>query len=77
MNFDEKQFCSLADETYDKIISLGTTKGILIDKRSVFVDRLVEFLKEHDTPFDVQLCLEWIDAMEHDPPCTLNSSYLH
>ena len=77
MNFDEKQFRSLADETYDKIISLGTTKGILIDKRSVFVDRLVEFLKEHDTPFDVQLCLEWIDAMEHDPPCTLNSSYLH
>jgi len=77
MNFDEKQFRSLADETYDKIISLGTTKGILIDKRSVFVDRLVEFLKEHDAPFDVQLCLEWIDAMEHDSPCTLNSSYLH
>jgi integrase len=76
MNFDEKQFRSLADETYDKIIALGTTKGILIDKRSVFVDKLVEFLKEHDTPFDVQLCLEWIDAMEHDPPDTLSSSYL-
>ncbi|MBE6877475.1 MAG: hypothetical protein E7496_12350 [Ruminococcus sp.] len=77
MNFDEKQFRSLADETYDKIIALGTTKGILIDKKSVFVDRLVDFLKEHDTPFNAQLCLEWIDAMEHDPPCTLNSSYLH
>ena len=77
MNFDEKQFRTLADETYDKIIALGTTKGILIDKRSVFVDRLVDFLKEHDTPFDVQLCLEWIDNMEHDPPQTLSSSYLH
>ena len=43
MNFDEKQFRSLADETYDKIIALGTTKGILIDERSDFVDRLVEF----------------------------------
>ena len=77
MNFDEKQFRALADETYDKIIALGTTSGILIDKRSVFVDKLVDFLKEHDTSFDVQLCLDWIDAMEHDPPCTLNSSYLH
>lgn len=77
MNFDEKLFRSLADETYDKIISFGTTKGILIDKKSVFVDRLVEFLKEHDTPFDFELCLEWVDVMEHDPPCTLNSSYLH
>ncbi|MGM9663620.1 MAG: tyrosine-type recombinase/integrase [Ruminococcus sp.] len=77
MNFDEKQFRSLADETYDKIISFGTTKGILIDKKSVFVDRLVDFLKEHDTPFDAHLCLEWIDAMEHDPPCTLSSSYLY
>ena len=76
MNFDEKQFRTLANETYDKIIALGTTKGILIDKRSVFVDRLVDFLKEHDTPFDVQLCLEWIDNMEHDPPQTLSSSYL-
>ena len=36
MNCDEKQFRTLADETYDKIIALGTTKGILIDKRSVF-----------------------------------------
>lgn len=77
MNFDEKQFRSLVDETYNKIISFGTTKGILIDKKSVFVDRLVEFLKEHDTPFNFELCLEWIDAMEHDPPCTLSSSYLH
>ena len=76
MNFDEKQFRSLVDETYDKIIALGTKKGILIDKKSVFEDKLVVFLKEHDTPFDLRICLEWIDNMEHDPPHTLNYSYL-
>ena len=76
MNFDEKQFRSLVDETYDKIIALDTKKGILISKRSVFEDKLVVFLKEHDTPFDLRICLEWIDNMEHDPPHTRNYSYL-
>lgn len=76
MNFNEVQFRALVDETYDRIISLGTTKGVLINKRSTFVNRLVDFLKEHDTPFKASLCLEWIDAMEHDPPYTLSYSYI-
>ena len=57
-----------------------TTKSSLLELQRISWSIKDQFLwidKEHDTPFDVQLCLEWIDAMEHDPPCTLNSSYLH
>ena len=76
MIFDENQFRRLVDETYDKIISFGTTKGILINKRVLFTDRLVNFLKEHDRSFDLTLCLEWIDSMDHEPYSTRSSSYM-
>lgn len=76
MSFSESEFRQLIDETHNKIISLGTTAGVLMKEYQRFADCLVERLISLDVPFDCDTCLEWVDSLEHDPPAKMNRSYL-
>lgn len=74
--FDENQFRQLFDETENTVVSLGTTSKDVLRKHRRFAERMIEYLKGLDTPFDRNLCLRWVDSLEHDPPSARNSSYL-
>lgn len=76
MNFNEIELRHLIDETHNTIIALGTTSGVLIDKFQQFTNRLVEYLLSRDEPFNCDLCLQWVDSLEHDPPSKMSTSYI-
>lgn len=76
MNFNEKDFRQLIDETHETIIALGTTSGVLIDKYKKFTERLVEHLIATGVHYDCDSCLRWVDSLEHDPATKLNQSYI-
>ena len=76
MNFNEKQFRQLVDNTKKTIITLGTTSEKVLERHKSFTEQLVEYLKTSDYPFDRDLCLQWVDGMEHAPASALSSSYV-
>ncbi|MGT2845737.1 tyrosine-type recombinase/integrase [Streptococcus massiliensis] len=76
MNFNEIELRHLIDETHKTITAMGTTSGTLIDKFRQFTDRLVEHLRSRDKPFNCDLCLQWVDSLEHDPPSKMSTSYI-
>lgn len=76
MSFNEEKFRRLVDETEETIIALGTTSSAVLDRHKRFTEQLVDFLREKDSEFDLQLCLEFVYTIEHDPASNLNSSYV-
>jgi len=41
-----------------------------------FTEQLAGFLREKDCRFNMQLCLDFINTLEHDPASKLSSSYV-
>ena len=76
MKFNEKAFRQLADETVTAVIRLGTTSHVVLDRYPRFTDLLVNHLKSIDSSFNLEECLDWVNTMEHDPPMSLNTSYI-
>lgn len=76
MSFNEDQFRRLVDETERTIIALGTTSQAVHIRHRRFTEQLVSFLREIDCEFDLQLCLGYVNTLEHDPASKLNSSYV-
>ena len=76
MKFDEQGFRHLVDETIATIIRLGTTSHAVLDRYERFTEMLVKHLKSLDQPFELMLCLEWVNSLDHDPACVLSASYV-
>ena len=76
MKFDEQGFRHLVDETIATIIRLGTTSHSVLDRYERFTEMLVKHLKSLDQPFELMLCLEWVNSLDHDPACVLSASYV-
>ena len=76
MKFDEQGFRHLVDETIATIIRLGTTSHAVLDRYERFTEMLVKHLKSLDQPFELTLCLEWVNSLDHDPACVLSASYV-
>lgn len=76
MSFKEDQFRHLVSETRKTVIALGTTSEIVLKRHDKITEMLVGYLKELDIPFERNICLEWVDGMEHDPASTMSSSYV-
>lgn len=76
MSFNEEQFRRLVDETEKTIIALGTTAQAVLDRHRRFTEQLAGFLHEKDCGFDLQLCLDYVNTLEHDPASKLSSSYV-
>lgn len=76
MSFNEKQFRQLADETRKTVIALGTTSTWVLDRHTRFTEEMVKYLKSLDCSFERELCLQWVDGMEHDPASVLSESYV-
>jgi len=76
MSFNEKQFRQLADETRKTVIALGTTSECVLKRHEKITEMLVEHLKKLDIPFERDICLQWVDGMEHDPVSALSASYV-
>ena len=76
MKFDEQGFRHLVDETIAAIIRLGTTSHAVLGRYERFTEMLVKHLKSLDQPFELTLCLEWVNSLDHDPACVLSASYV-
>ena len=76
MEFNEKKFRHLIDETQRTIVALGTTSEVVLTRQKKFAEKLIDHLKVNDTPFERDSCLEWVDGMERAPASTMNSSYI-
>jgi integrase len=76
MSFNEKQFRQLADETRKTVIALGTTSSWVLDRHTRFTEELVKHLKSLNCSFERELCLQWVDGIEHDPASVLSESYV-
>jgi site-specific recombinase XerD len=76
MSFNEEQFRRLADETRKTVIALGTTAEAVLKRHQKATEKLVEYLKKLNIPFERETCLQWVDGMEHDPPSVMSSSYV-
>lgn len=76
MSFKESEFRRLAEETEASVIRLGTTSHVVLDRHKRFIEMLVDYLRSVDKPFDLKLCLKWVDTLPHDPAPTLSSSYV-
>jgi len=76
MMFNENQFRQLIDDTENTVVFLGTNSNDVLNRHRRFAERLIEFLKGLNVPFDRDLCLRWVDSLEHDPASALNSSYV-
>lgn len=76
MKFDEQGFRHLVDETIATIIRLGTTSHAVLDRYKRFTEMLVGHLKSLDQPFELTLCLKWVNSLDHDPACVLSASYV-
>jgi site-specific recombinase XerD len=76
MKFNEEQFRHLVGETRKTVIALGTTSEVVFKRHKKITEMLVEYLKELDTPFERDICLQWVDGMEHDPASVMSASYV-
>jgi len=76
MKFNEEQFRRLVGETRKTVIALGTTSAVVLKRHQKITEMLIEYLKKLDIPFERDICLQWVDDMEHDPASALNSSYV-
>ena len=76
MKFNEEQFRFLVSETRKTVIALGTTSEVVLKRHQKITEMLVGYLKKLDIPFERDICLQWVDDMEHDPASALTSSYV-
>lgn len=76
MSFNEERFRRLADETRQKVIALGTTSEMVLKRHQKVTEMLVEYLGKLDIPFERDICLQWVDGLEHDPASALSASYV-
>lgn len=76
MSFNEERFRRLVDETEKTVISLGTTSKDVLYKHKRFAEELTSFLREKDCDFDLQICLDYVNSIEHDPATKMSSSYV-
>ena len=76
MKFYEEQFRDLVCETGKTVVALGTTSKMVLKRHQKFAEQLVEYLRAMDIPFERDICLQWVDSMEHDPAAVLSSSYV-
>lgn len=76
MSFNENQFRRLVGETRKTVIALGTTSDVVLKRHDKVTEMLVEYLKKMDIPFERDICLQWVDGMEHDPASAMSSSYV-
>lgn len=76
MKFNEEQFRRLVGETRKTVIALGTTSDVVLKRHEKVTEMLVEYLKKLDIPFEREICLQWVDSMEHDPASALSASYV-
>ena len=76
MLFNEKQFRQLADETIKTVVALGTTSEEVLKRHRKSTERLIGYLKALDTPFNRDLCLDWVDSMKPDQAMPINSKYV-
>lgn len=76
MRFNEEKFRHLVGETRKTVIALGTTSDAVLKRHQKITEMLVEHLKKLDIPFDRDICLQWVDDMEHDPASAMSSSYV-
>ena len=76
MSFNETEFRRLAEDTEAAVIRLGTTSHEVLNRHKRYIEMLVDHLRSVDRPFDLDLCLEWVNSLPHDPARMLNSSYV-
>ena len=76
MSFNETEFRLLAKETEATVIRLGTTSHEVLNRHKRYIEMLVDHLRSVNRPFDIDLCLEWVNSLPHDPAQMLNSSYV-
>ncbi|MCR4616811.1 MAG: tyrosine-type recombinase/integrase [Lachnospiraceae bacterium] len=76
MSFNEQRFRRLVDETEKTVIALGTTAQVVLNRHKRFTEQLVCFLRERNCEFDLQLCLDYVNSIDHDPASKLSSSYV-
>lgn len=76
MSFHEKKFRKLASDTEKTLKRLGITSYNVYITHKRFTNQLVEFLRKNDSDFSYQLCLDYVNSIEHDPPCKRSSSYV-
>lgn len=76
MSFNETEFRLLAEETEASVIRLGTTSHEVLNRHKRYIEMLVDHLRSVDRPFELALCLEWVNSLPHDSAQTLNSSYV-
>lgn len=76
MKFNEEQFRHLVGETRKTVIALGTTSECVLKRHEKITEMLVVHLKKLDIPFERDICLQWVDGMEHDPASALSASYV-
>ena len=77
MEFCEKRFRHLAGETRKTVVALGTTSDAVLKRHQKYTEQLIEFLRSMNTPFKRDVCLQWVDGMEHDPASVLSASYVN
>ena len=76
MSFHEKKFRKLASDTEKTLKRLGITSYNVYITHKRFTNQLIEFLRKNDSDFSYQLCLDYVNSIEHDPPCKRSSSYV-
>lgn len=76
MKFNEKRFRRLVDETKKSVIALGTTSPTVLERHNRFTELLVCYLRERDCEFSLQICLDYVNTVDHDPASKLSSSYV-
>jgi len=76
MSFNEEQFRHLVGETRKTVIALGTTSECVLKRHEKVTEMLVEYLKKLDISFERDVCLQWVDGMDHDPASALSASYV-
>lgn len=76
MSFNENQFRRLVGETRKTVIALGTTSDVVLKRHDRITEMLVEHLKKLDISFERDICLQWVDGLEHDPASVMSASYV-
>ncbi len=76
MSFNEKEFRTLVDETKKSVIALGTTSKAVLEKQELYAKKLISYLREKDSEFNLELCLDYVNSIEHEPHNPSSSSYI-
>ena len=76
MSFNEKEFRTLVDETKKSVIALGTTSKAVLEKHELYAKKLISYLREKDSEFNLELCLDYVNSIEHEPHSPSSSSYI-